>query len=505
MSKALENKHKLSGIVSDTPDALVEFREGTNGNVIVVHPDANDVASDLAACTISGGGNQFARNLIGYTESKDIIVGDGAENEWTTTFTVTSSADLFVALIRADNVFVDIRTSADIVIDVNGYANVTYPRAGHFVNDAVGGTEGTNPYVLSTQKLWLTRITKVEATGTGSNYSGILYGYDNIIQTGVMQSVSGAHSRINAGDHNTVFGGSYHRIAGGSYGAIYGGTFNEIGASGTGGIIIGGNGNTTSGSGPGFILGGSANRVSAAYATALGGANNNVSGNGATVGGRENTVSGRDALVGGYGHTVAGTYTSASGLSNIGSGAYALVGGRGNTASGESSFAVGRDNLASALGATASGRDAAARYTYGRTIAATYFAAQGDAQTSDLLMRKQTTDATPAEMLVAGTARLSLPNDSTFAFRIMLVARRTDANDESAAYEFKGCIDRNANAASTALVGSVTKTVLAEDTAAWDADVTADTTNGALKLTVTGEAAKTINWVARVELVEVTG
>ena len=60
-----------------------------------------------------------------------------------------------------------------------------------------------------------------------------------------------------------------------------------------------------------------------------------------------------------------------------------------------------------------------------------------------------------------------LANDSTWKFKVDLVARRTDADDESAAYRFEGCIDRNANAASTRIVGSnVVKNVVAEDTVA---------------------------------------
>lgn len=54
-------------------------------------------------------------------------------------------------------------------------------------------------------------------------------------------------------------------------------------------------------------------------------------------------------------------------------------------------------------------------------------------------------------------------------------------------------------------MGGITKTALAEDTAAWDVDVLADDANDALVIKVTGEAAKTINWVARVTTAEVTG
>lgn len=63
---------------------------------------------------------------------------------------------------------------------------------------------------------------------------------------------------------------------------------------------------------------------------------------------------------------------------------------------------------------------------------------------------------------------------------------------------------RDANAGTTALIGSVSKTVLAETNVAWDAAVSADTTNGSILIQVTGEAAKTIRWVAVVQTVEVT-
>ena len=129
----------------------------------------------------------------------------------------------------------------------------------------------------------------------------------------------------------------------------------------------------------------------------------------------------------------------------------------------------------------------------------------GYRQSSFFIEFATTINATPTVLAGAAVSRLVLPVDTTWAFSILLVARRTDADNESAAYEFVGCIDRNAPASSTALVGTVTKTVLAEDTAAWDADVDADTTNGALRITVTGEASKTIRWVAFIRTVEVTG
>jgi len=48
-------------------------------------------------------------------------------------------------------------------------------------------------------------------------------------------------------------------------------------------------------------------------------------------------------------------------------------------------------------------------------------------------------------------------------------------------------------------------TVIGEDTAGWDAVVEIDPTTDALIIKVTGEASKTINWVARIVLTEVSG
>jgi hypothetical protein len=101
--------------------------------------------------------------------------------------------------------------------------------------------------------------------------------------------------------------------------------------------------------------------------------------------------------------------------------------------------------------------------------------------------------------------QVTLSNDTTATFDISIVARRTDADNESAGFQFFGVIDRNTNEASTAIIGSVVKNVLAEDSVAWDANVSADTTYGGIKVEVTGEAAKTISWSATVWITKITG
>jgi hypothetical protein len=118
-----------------------------------------------------------------------------------------------------------------------------------------------------------------------------------------------------------------------------------------------------------------------------------------------------------------------------------------------------------------------------------------------------TTNATPAELLLGGTASqyALLLNSSAFIFKLLTVAR-DNVNNVCAMWELTGGIKRGANAAATAIVGTVTKTVIAADAAAttglWDIGATADTTSGSLKLTVTGEAAKTIRWNVRGDISE---
>jgi hypothetical protein len=203
----------------------------------------------------------------------------------------------------------------------------------------------------------------------------------------------------------------------------------------------------------------------------------------------------------------------AGGVYNTASGQYsAVAGGSSNTASAYGAFVVGAENTANGqYSAVVGGLQATTRGIYGaQSHASGYLTTSGDAQTRTFVLRTSTNNATPAVITAdnqtAGTTnQVVLPNDSTFFFEVRIAARRTDVNGESAAYILQGCIDRNSSAANTALVGSVTKTVVAEDTAGWDVAATADTVNGALAITVTGESAKNISWVAHVRTVEVVG
>jgi hypothetical protein len=88
-----------------------------------------------------------------------------------------------------------------------------------------------------------------------------------------------------------------------------------------------------------------------------------------------------------------------------------------------------------------------------------------------------------------------------------IIARNTGDDTQSAAWNLKFAIRRGAAASNTTLIGSPVKTVFGQDTGAtnWNVTVTADTTNGRPNISVTGEASKTIFWVANIRMTKVTG
>lgn len=206
-----------------------------------------------------------------------------------------------------------------------------------------------------------------------------------------------------------------------------------------------------------------------------------------------------------------GVSSVALGQINLVSGNYSTAIGYYNQSTATNTFAAGSTCTASANRAWALGTQAVSA-TYGKYAYSCngFSSVAGTAQTGKYVLSVTTSNATPTKLATSAgaadsTNQIILPNDSTYVFKIYVVARRTDANNESAGYEITGVIDRNASAGTTALVGTPTVTVIAEDTAAWDVSVAADTTNGGLSITVTGEASKTINWVATAITTEVTG
>lgn len=278
-------------------------------------------------------------------------------------------------------------------------------------------------------------------------------------------------------------------------------------ASGKYATMIGGKGNIASGY-YSTVVGGTINYATYNYATISGGRKHKAYANYATIGGGYNnyiTTGLHSLIAGGYNNYVNGAYGSiGGGGNNQATGAYSRVGGGWtNYATGNySAISGGGFNQATGVASIGMGFRAIGRFYGGLTHAAGRFTVDGDAQRNVVVGRIQTTDASATEVFLDGSAqRITLQNDSAYVFRGKIVARNTSAS-EVFGYIIEGVIKRDATAASTTLVNS-TVTTLYEDDAAYAVTLSADTTNGALKIEVTGAAGDTVKWVVMVELLEV--
>lgn len=317
-----------------------------------------------------------------------------------------------------------------------------------------------------------------------------------------LQKARSAASQVASGSASVISGGQ-DNINAGSWSSIGGGLGNTV--SNTTATIAGGNSNTASGD-TATIAGGGANQCTSSNSFIGGGQSNRAQTNShaAVCGGSGNTASGQYSFVGG-GQNLSATATNSTvcgGQNNTSSGAYAFVGG-------------GQTNFTSAAYSFISG----GRRGNGRSIIGYHVFpacsipvadASGVSQSALLLLGRQTTDATATVLASDGSAatttnQVILPNNSAYSFSGEVIAGVTAAGN-TARWTIDGAIKRGANAASTTMVGTPTVTMTHFDAGAatWVVAVTADTTNGGIAVTVTGAAATTIRWVAKIETTEMT-
>ena len=215
------------------------------------------------------------------------------------------------------------------------------------------------------------------------------------------------------------------------------------------------------------------------------------------VAGRDNTASAGRAIALGQANVSLGSWSFSAGNTNTASGDYAFALGNGNSAGGANSFALG----SSATTRSVTGLISLNVVAYSGTL--------GSTQTSIATIGAATTDATPTVLksnsnTASGTNQLTLSNNSSIAFTAIVTASTTAAGDCSS-WKFEGQIQRGANAASTALVAAITPALITQKAGAstWAVAVTANTTNGCLAVTVTGQAATTIRWTCTIFASEV--
>jgi len=283
----------------------------------------------------------------------------------------------------------------------------------------------------------------------------------------------------------------------------------------------------------GVVVGGGNNQATGSYSFIGGGGDagtaanrNRASGDWSiVVGGIQNTASGIGSFIGGggtYGSGFAGnaasgtsTFVGAGYLNSAGGFAGTVVGGSSNFQTLNAGFiGGGANNTVNSSQSVISGG------TYGttRSIEGSHVfpacnnpiaSASGVSQSALLILGTQTTDAT-ATVLRSNTSAASttnqviLPNNSAYTFRGEIVSGVTGGGN-SKSWTIEGLIKRGANAASTTLVGSTVTSMYADAGAVtWTIALSADTTNGGLAVTFTGQASTTIRTVCSIRTTEMT-
>ena len=422
----------------------------------------------------------------------------------------------------------------------------------------IKATGGTNtPLVLSPLGTGALQAQKTDSTATGGNARGANAVDWQTTRTAASQVASGTASVISGGYQNTS-SGNYNVIGGGqgnqatsSYGGVGSGASNTLSANFS--FIGGGTSNSiTNGatSNYSFIGAGASNASHGVYNFVGGGFTNSgtvaaaATSQSATMNGTTAvTLSGSNAniKVGQYigGTSIAGdTYVAAiSGtaltLSKVASGSSTstlsfytphgvVVGGGNNQATGSYSFIGGGGDAGTSTNRNTASGDWSAILggRGGTTRGITGFQAfpacsipiasgAGYSQAGLLVLGKQTTDATAtvitSDGLTASTSnQVILPNNSAYYFTGEVISGVTGGGD-SKGWTISGVIKRGANAAATTLVGSTVTSLYADAGAAtWTVALAADTTNGGLKVTFTGQAATTIRTVCQIRTTETT-
>jgi hypothetical protein len=261
-------------------------------------------------------------------------------------------------------------------------------------------------------------------------------------------------------------------------------------------------------------------QVASGSTSFVAGSNNIASNSGSVALGDSNTASGFLSYVQGNFSSATGSYSYSVGYLSVASSSFSYAIGRTATASNESyafgwnvtasgqySTALGAHTVASGVVSTAMGYYSSTLGIYGRqTYASGVEAVVGDSQSSKFVLRERTTNNTATTLTTdsgaaSTTNQVILSNQSAYRFKGTIVGKQSGSVNASV-WDVDGFIVRGANAAATTL--NVSNVTLVQNTPAWGTpSLAADTTNGGLRVQVTGAAATNIQWTAVIETTEV--
>jgi len=459
---------QTTGTVNVNNAYTLPTSDGSNGQVLTTNGSGAVTFADAGG---GGGADLYIANPVSATDptaggDNAVGIGDGAD--------ATGN----------DSIAIGTDTIAGLESVAIGY------------NAASGTTTGSrNTSIGRSAAIYLTTGSNNTAVGRsalqGSNLDKVT-GSDN---TAVG---NGAGSKNAGGNNNTYLGtNAGNAITSGSSNTFIG--YNADGAATTSQQTALGYQAETAGTGATAINNSYASGTdSFAAAIATNSSSYGASGSNSIAGGDYNKATATDSLCWGGDSNVAQSGAKSAvvgGWQNNCSGAYSFIsGGRGN-------------KITSGSYSRAGGLQANVNGTGIDTWSSGRFSSDGDAQTSKRVLIANTTDATAT---VLGTQNINslaanqvtLPNNSAFFFSGTCIAREQAADGtDVGAWEFKGAIRREANAGTTTLIKSTIDDFNVPT--GWALALSADTTNGCLKIQATGVAATDIRWVATVQTSEV--
>ena len=159
---------------------------------------------------------------------------------------------------------------------------------------------------------------------------------------------------------------------------------------------------------------------------------------------------------------------------------------------------------------TVTGSNAHANKQYQRALSSGRFAASGDSQYTETVLRRATLDTTPAELTIDGAApsgtientsnRFICAMGKTYACLVMIAARKSDG---TSAFFLRQVLVKNVS--NTVSLDGIVQTVGVDiNSAGWSVPaITADNMNKSLAITVTGVAATSIRWSATIQAQEI--
>jgi len=434
---------------TDWQTSRVSATQVASSGFSVIGGGANNTASTSNGTTIAGGRNNNST-------AQDSFVGGGNSN--------TASGLFSSAVGGLSNI-----ASGYYGFVGNGFTNSTTANAAVTTQATTAVTSGSTAVTLSATNASI----KVGQYITGTGIAADTY-VSAISTTSLTLSknatATGTPTLSFFTPHGVVVGGGNNQATG---------SYSFIGGGGDAGTAA----NRNVASGDWSVVGGGIKNVASGIASFVGGGGTD----GSTIAGNTASQTG-SAVLGGYLNNATGTYSTVSGgYTNTASGSSAIVvGGRFGTSRGINGMAV--------IPASAN------------PISGTL----GVQQSAILVLGVQTTDATATALksdanAVGSTNQVILPNNSAYFFKGEVISGVTAAGDTKG-WTIEGVIKRGANAASTALVGvpTVTSTYADLGAATWDIAVTADTTNGGIRVTFTGQAATTIRTVCQIRTTEMT-